>query len=170
MAQQAGLSRATLEISSGVSSNFISHNPYSHWDDFASRKEDSHILKHWVNHHSSQGQPSFKITVVKYCKDALSRQVGEAVRIGFRGQTLNSKGGYNRSAINRLILEEKSEDHEDGNLTAKNSTGMEDCQDPNGLSRLNLKTGNKRKDGDMPEADQKQRKRRKPFLRTGAMS
>ena len=119
-----------------------------HWDDFASRKEDSHILKHWVNHHGSQGQPSFKITVVKYCKDALSRQVGEAVRIGFRGQTLNSKGGYNRSAINRLILEEQSEDNKDGNLTAKNSTGMEECQDPNGLSRLNWKTGNKRKDGD----------------------
>ena len=145
----------------GESGRSLHERAKNHWDDFASRKEDSHILKHWVNHHSSQGQPSFKITVVKYCKDALSRQVGEAVRIGFRGQTLNSKGGYNRSAINRLILEEKSEDHEDGNLTAKNSTGMEDCQDPNGLSRLKWKTGNKRKDGDMPEADQKQRKRRK---------
>ena len=40
---------------------------------------------------------------------------------------------------------------------------MEECQDPNGLSRLYWKTGNKRKDGDsnMPEANQKQRKRRK---------
>ena len=35
----------------------------------------------------------FRIRVIKYCKDALSRQVGEAVRISYRGQTLNSKSG-----------------------------------------------------------------------------
>ena len=45
-----------------------------------------------------------------YWTDALSRHVGKAVRIGFRGQTLNLKGGFNRSAIKRLVLDEKIED------------------------------------------------------------
>jgi hypothetical protein len=43
---------------------------------------------------------------VKFCRDALSRQVGEAVRIGLRRNTLNSKSGYNRSGTSRLNLAE----------------------------------------------------------------
>ena len=41
---------------------------------------------------------------VQYHRSALSRQVGEAIRIQRRGLTLNSKGGYNRSAHTRLTL------------------------------------------------------------------
>jgi hypothetical protein len=43
---------------------------------------------------------------VKFCRDALSLQVGEAVRIGLRRNTLNSKSGYNRSGTSRLTLAE----------------------------------------------------------------
>ena len=52
------------------------------------------------------------------------------------------------------MLEEKREDQADGSLTDKNSTGMKCQKDPKGLSRLNWKTGKKRKDDDMPEASQ----------------
>ena len=61
----------------------------AHWNDFHSRKQYLHILKHWI------------IRVIKYCRDAMSRQVGEAVRISYREQTLNSQSGYNRSGISR---------------------------------------------------------------------
>ena len=81
-----------------------------HWQDFEVRSTDSHILKHWKVHHQGEGQPEFHIRVIKYCKDALSRQVGEAVRISYRGQTLNSKNGYNWSGLSRLVIEEKEEE------------------------------------------------------------
>jgi hypothetical protein len=63
-----------------------------------------------------------------------SRQVGEAVRIGFRGLSSTTKCGYNTSAINRLVMDEKKGDQADGSLT------------------------DKRKDDDMPEGSQKQKK------------
>ena len=34
-----------------------------HWRGYREKREDSHILKHWVNHHQSQGQPQFNISV-----------------------------------------------------------------------------------------------------------
>ena len=42
--------------------------------------------------------------VVQHHRSALSRQVGEAIRIRRRGLTLNSKGEYNRCSISRLTL------------------------------------------------------------------
>ena len=51
-----------------------------HWDDFRSRKPDSHILKHWVLHHQSNGTPKYMIKVVQFHRSALSRQLGEAIR------------------------------------------------------------------------------------------
>jgi hypothetical protein len=115
-----------------------------HWGAFKTQAEDSHIFKHWVNHHGRKGQPNFQIRVIKYCRDALTRQVGEAVRIGYRGQTLNSKGGYNRSGLSRLILEERTEEIRE----EKDSSGMEESyQEPKGLGRLeSVRTGEKRKE------------------------
>ena len=56
--------------------------------------------------------------------------MGEAVKIGYRGQTLNSKGGYNRSGLSRLVLEERIEKIRE----EKDSSGMEDSyQEPKWL-------------------------------------
>ena len=44
--------------------------------------------------------------VVRYHRTALSRQVGEAIRIHRRGLVLNSKSEYNRCKITRLSLEQ----------------------------------------------------------------
>ena len=64
-------------------------------------------------HHNSVGQPKFIMKVVQYHRSALSRQVGEAIRIQRRGGvTLNSRGEFNRCKITRLSLEQM--DHENG--------------------------------------------------------
>ena len=67
---------------------------------------DSHMVKHWSNHHVGEGNPSFRFNIVKRYKTALTRQVGEAVRIELRGNVLNSKGEYNRCRLPRLVVEE----------------------------------------------------------------
>ena len=76
---------------------------------FAQRKTDSHILKHWKNHHHGKGEPVFKIRVIKYCRDALTRHVQEVVMIEYRGLVLDSKPGYNRSVLSRLVLEDSKD-------------------------------------------------------------
>ena len=68
--------------------------------------EDSHMVKHWSNHHVGEGNPSFRFNIVKRYKTALTRQVGEAVRIELRGNVLNSKGEYNRCRLPRLVVDE----------------------------------------------------------------
>ena len=112
-----------------------------------------------MNHHGRKGQPNFQIRVIKYCRDALTRQVGEAVRIGYRGQTLNSKGGYNRSGLSRLVLEERIEEIRE----EKDSSGMEDSyQEPKGLGRLDrVWTGETRKENQHKDSQHQGKKRRK---------
>ena len=124
-------SPVTKSIHVGESGRSLHERTQEHWNDFNSKKQDSHILKHWIIHHGGEGIPNFQIRVIKYCRDALSRQVGEAVRISYREQTLNSKSGYNRSGLSRLVVEEREEesrdipeenDKESENLTFKKSS------------------------------------------------
>ena len=54
-----------------------------------------------------------RVESVNYYKSALSRQIGEAVRIGRRGgagMVLNSKSEFNRCRIPRLVIEEVDEE------------------------------------------------------------
>ena len=70
--------------------------------------QDSHIMKHQLLHRQG-AEPEFTVRVVDYKKTALTRQLGEAVRIrrrGGEGAVLNSKGEFNRSRIPRLVVEE----------------------------------------------------------------
>ena len=98
-----------------------------HWDDFRSRKPDSHILKHWVLQHQSKGTPKYMMKVVQFHRSALSRQVGEAIRIQRRGgeMTLNSKTEYNRCRLTRLSLEKK-EQADAGGTEDQENQGEED--------------------------------------------
>ena len=55
-------------------------------------------------------EPNFVMRVVKNHRSALSRQIGEAVRImrrGGEGSILNSKSEFDRCKIPRLIVEEE---------------------------------------------------------------
>jgi hypothetical protein len=50
--------------------------------DRESRKEDSHVIKHWLSSHQELKSPlRFRIYVVGSFQDAMTRQIAEAVRI-----------------------------------------------------------------------------------------
>ena len=63
--------------------------------------EESHQIKHWVlDHPDLDAPPTFKF------KDALTRQLSEAVRIELRGEgILNSKSEFNRYKVPRLKMD-----------------------------------------------------------------
>ena len=100
----------------GESSRTIFERSKEHWEAWRSRKEDSHILKHQMADHGGSNSPKFTMRVVRSYRSALSRQVGEAVRIrrrGGEGSILNSKSEFNRCRIPRLVLEEIDEEQAD---------------------------------------------------------
>ena len=92
----------------GESARSIFERAGEHQADASSRKEDSHILKHWLTSHPEEpGPPTFRIEVVGSFQDALTRQVAEAVRIDLRGENvLNSKSEYTRCRIPRLVIDQ----------------------------------------------------------------
>jgi hypothetical protein len=146
----------------GESGRSLYERSKEHWADFESKAEDSHILKHWLTHHCGQGQPDFRLEVVKYCRDTLSRQVGEAIRIQYRGNTLNSKAGYNRSGLSRLVLPEKEERQSIQGKEPECSSGMDSTAEPRGLNMLSqVPTGGKRKDHQHKDIQPRSKKRKK---------
>ena len=64
------------------------------------------MIKHWLTDHSElETPPKFKIKVIGSFRDALSRQLSEAVRIDLRGGgVLNSKTEYSRCRVPRLVV------------------------------------------------------------------
>ena len=57
--------------------------------------------------------PKFYMRVVRFYKTALSRQIGEAVRIrrrGGEGSILNSRAEFDRCKIPRLVVEEQEQE------------------------------------------------------------
>ena len=121
------------------------------------------MRKHWQNTHSEdKGPPKFRFEVVKYCRTALERQVGEATRISLRKHCLNSKAGYNRSGLTRLTLKPEEAP------PTKQGRGEQEKQEREGLEAMRWRCNKtaqeeskmcrKRKDG---EGDQGMRKRKK---------
>ena len=100
----------------GETSRTVFERSKEHWEAWRSRKEESHIRKHQELEHGGESTPRFMMRVVKHYRTALSRQVGEAVRIGRRGgagMILNSKSEYNRCKIPRLVIEEVDEEQQE---------------------------------------------------------
>ena len=67
------------------------------------------MLRHQELEHGANTKPDFVMRVVRFYKTALSRQIGEAIRIqkrGGEGAILNSKAEFNRCQIPRLVVEE----------------------------------------------------------------
>ena len=95
----------------GETSRSILERSREHWDGYKKQKQDNHIWKHQMMEHNGE-QANFTMRVVGSHRSALSRQVGEAVRIrrrGGEGNILNSRAEYNRSHIPRLQVEDKEE-------------------------------------------------------------
>ena len=96
----------------GESSRSIFERSREHWRDFKCGSDKSHILRHQGATHPGE-EPRFIMRTVKYYRTALSRQIGEAVRIARRGGAgaiLNSKSEFDRCHIPRLVLEEIDEE------------------------------------------------------------
>ena len=102
----------TPSIYVGETARSIKERTKEHWEAYRSSNKDSHILKHWTLHHDSVGEPEFIMKVVGFHRTALSRQVGEAVRIMRRGLVLNSKSEFSRCKITRLSLEQLDKEKE----------------------------------------------------------
>jgi hypothetical protein len=98
-------SREQPSIYVGESSRSIYERSKEHWRDTTGRLEESHMHKHWISSHQAEGEPTFAFKLVRKYRDSLSRQVGEAVRIQLRGNTLNSKAVFNRSRLTRLVID-----------------------------------------------------------------
>ena len=68
----------------GETARSIKERAKEHWDSYKNRETDSHILKHWTNHHNCEGEPEFVMKVVQFHRTALSRQVGEGSPSDYR--------------------------------------------------------------------------------------
>ena len=102
-----GSFREMVGVYVGETSKSIFERAGEHWQDVKAGKVESHMLKHWETDHSDdKGLPNFKIGIVRTCQDALSRQVGESVRIVLRGgNVLNSRTEYSRCRLPRLTID-----------------------------------------------------------------
>ena len=89
----------------GESSRSMFERCKEHSKDYKDGTTDSHMMKHWDDSHRGEDRPAFNFFKIRQFKDSLSRQVAESVRIELRGNTLNSKGVYNRSKLTRLCVD-----------------------------------------------------------------
>ena len=84
----------------GETSRQVGTRVYEHLNNVKNWKKESFIINHWMTSHSLEtSPPEFKFRVLSKHKDALSRQISEAVRIRTRGN-LNRK---NEFATNELV-------------------------------------------------------------------
>ena len=167
----------------GESSRSIYERSKEHWEDWRSRSSKSHILKHQELAHEGAEDPLFIMRTVRFFRTALSRQVGEAVRIMRRGgacSILNSKSEYDRCKIPRLVLEEEDEveqkrqgerelqedldsieEHAEAWGRIKFSEKQKEDKQRWSDQEKTTGTGKRRKNPDVPEIQQKRSKRLK---------
>ena len=93
----------------GESARSIFERASEHRGDMLARKDDSHVIKHWLSSHQElNSPPKFRIKVIGKYQDAMTRQIAEAVRIDLRGENvLNSKSEYSRCRIPRLVIDQE---------------------------------------------------------------
>ena len=96
--------RDSHEYILGESGWIIYEHAGEHWTDRQNWSEGSYLVKHWSECHGDlQEHPTFKFKVVLSFKDALTRQVSEAVRIDLRGGwVLNRTREYSHYEITKL--------------------------------------------------------------------
>ena len=91
----------------GETSRSVGERAAEHWADKEKGEEECHMIEHFKMVHRAGAVPEFNFKVVKGCKSAMERQVREAVRIQLRGTVLNKKGGFNRSKLTRMAIDEE---------------------------------------------------------------
>ena len=100
-------SKGRVGIYLGETSRSLHERAKEHVNDASSIQPKSHIVKHWLEAHPElNNPPAFKFTVQKNFKDALSRQLGEAIAIyKSKDSLLNSKNEYVTNCISRITVQ-----------------------------------------------------------------
>ena len=93
----------------GESARSLHERAAEHQRDYKAKKEDCHMIKHWLTSHQDlESPPNFRFRLIRSFPDALTRQVSEAVRIDLRGGgILNSKSEFSRCRLPRLIIDQE---------------------------------------------------------------
>ena len=95
-------------------------------------------------------------------KTALGRQVGEAIRIQMRGNTLNSTGVYNRCRLTRLVIDsqwDKKVWEESWQSASKEQEHLKKLADQQLTGEEEFEQrGEKRREGTEPEKKAKRRR------------
>ena len=66
------LKEPNMEVPSiyvGETARSVKERAKEHWEDFKSKKSDSHIMKHWALHQNLVGEPNFIMKVVQYHRE-----------------------------------------------------------------------------------------------------
>ena len=97
----------TNKVYIGESSRSLYERAAEHHRDFKGKKEDSHMHKHCELEHEGREDIIFQFSILGTYRDALSRQIAEAVSVRRTGAAaINSKGIYNRCSLPRLVVED----------------------------------------------------------------
>ena len=84
-------------------------------------------MKHWfLDHPEEVDPPKFRVRFIGSYKDAMSRQVKEAIRIQNRPGSLNSKGEYGGGRITRLVVEKSAVDKKKEEIKTRRKQEEED--------------------------------------------
>ena len=113
----------------GESARSGSERSKNHYDDYNNNLEASHMMKHFTNSHSQDGErPQFGMRVVRYHTSAVHRQIHEACMIWQRARqrnvvVLNSKSMTNRGSLKRLVIEDSTSEAENDNGFRRDTSG-----------------------------------------------
>ena len=98
---------STTKVYIGESSRSLYERAAEHHSAFRGKKEDNHMYKHCELEHKGRDDIKFEFSILGTYRDALSRQIAEAVRVRRMGASaINSKGIYNRCTLPRLVVED----------------------------------------------------------------
>jgi hypothetical protein len=154
----------------GESGRSLHERAGEHQHDAGAGTEDSHMIKHWSEHHGGSGDvPKFHFKLIGSFQDALTRQVSEAVRIDLRGGgVLNSKSEYSRCKLPRLTIDRDTWNSQKQETINNNDKDLEDKMFKDMADKLedglrpitSLMAGKRRKEN-KPEKQGRKKKRLK---------
>ena len=102
------LDRGQIRIYEGESSRSARIRGAEHLADLKNQRPKSVLLKHKLNEHKDE-EMRIRMEITKKCKDPLTRQANEAIRIASRsknpGELLNSKSEFNHPPLARVVVE-----------------------------------------------------------------
>ena len=107
------------------------------------------VTGHWfLDHPGEADPPKFRFRVIGSFKDAMSRQVKEAIRIQNRPGSLNSKGEFGGGGITRLVVEKSLHEQKKEDIGRRRKQDEEDMLWESFLVKKQELAGKRRTAGD----------------------